>query len=72
MKFADWLNCVDARIGYDRRRKMAPVEGWLSLHEDCFSVKGAIRFYAEQRSAERNADHVDGYDRDDLGESPDF
>jgi hypothetical protein len=26
---------------------------------------------ADERHAQRNADHVDGYDRDDLGESPD-
>lgn len=25
-----------------------------------------------EQSAKRNADHVDGYDRDDLGESPDY
>lgn len=27
---------------------------------------------AEKATEQRNADHVDGYDRDDLGESPDF
>lgn len=25
-----------------------------------------------RRGAQRNADRIDGYDRDDLGESPDF
>jgi len=29
-------------------------------------------YLAEKRHYERIADHVDGYDRDDLGESPDF
>jgi len=24
------------------------------------------------REIDRNADHIDGYDRDDLGESPDY
>ncbi len=27
---------------------------------------------AEAHEHKRNADHVDGYDRDDLGESPDY
>lgn len=27
---------------------------------------------AERRAARRNADRIDGYDRDDLGESPDY
>jgi len=27
---------------------------------------------AEMRRDQRNADRIDGYDRDDLGESPDF
>lgn len=27
---------------------------------------------AERRAEQRNADRVDGYDRDDLGESPDY
>lgn len=26
----------------------------------------------EESAARRNADHIDGYDRDDLGESPDY
>ena len=27
---------------------------------------------AEKKAEQRNADHIDGYDRDDLGESPDY
>ncbi len=27
---------------------------------------------AEDRAAARTANHIDGYDRDDLGESPDY
>ena len=27
---------------------------------------------AETKAAKRNADRIDGYDRDDLGESPDY
>lgn len=27
---------------------------------------------AERRALQRQADHIDGYDRDDLGESPDY
>jgi len=26
---------------------------------------------AEMKATQKNADHIDGYDRDDLGESPD-
>lgn len=62
MKFADWLNCVDARITYDKRRELAPVEGWLSLYEDCFSVKGAIRFYTgadHKRTADTHKTETD-------------
>lgn len=30
------------------------------------------RMIAGMRAEKKNADHIDGYDRDDLGESPDW
>lgn len=39
-------------------------------------LKSEVAYYkgeAEKRiSEQKRADHIDGYDRDDLGESPDF
>jgi hypothetical protein len=32
----------------------------------------AMRQAEEKKARDRNADHIDGYDRDDLGESPDY
>lgn len=37
-----------------------------------YTPKPSQKAEAESRARRRNADHVDGYDRDDLGESPDY
>jgi hypothetical protein len=42
-------------------------------HDFKYEALAAVKIQeADDRMAKRNADHVDGYDRDDLGESPDF
>lgn len=45
----------------------------LSHHETEAEARAAReRYKAADRRRKRNADRVDGYDRDDLGESPDY
>jgi hypothetical protein len=39
---ADWLNCIDARITYDRRRELGPVNDWAQLYDDGLTPAAAI------------------------------
>lgn len=51
-------------------------DGWYVVGEGYLSPaksrKDALRQIAEIKARKREADHIDGYDRDDLGESPDY
>lgn len=38
----------------------------------CWDTAAEEASEAEAYAREKSADHVDGYDRDDLGESPDY
>ena len=46
----------------------------ISMHNTKREALAAIKRYQknDERRRARIADHVDGYDRDDLGESPDY
>src|SRR5262249_15125108 len=61
----------------DRGIEPAQLEG-LSMEERLAADLGIpVEEYRDReaktdRARARNADHIDGYDRDDLGESPDY
>jgi len=60
--------------GYWTDEDVASIEVYRCDHDGC-SCKGYDGVKVEapgERAAKRIADRVDGYDRDDLGESPDF
>ena len=40
--FRDWLNIVDAKIGYDARRRSGDVKKWRALFDAGECEKGAI------------------------------
>ena len=73
-KFRNWLNIVDATIGYDNRRENGTVVFWRVYFNAGYSEYEAIReiLNVSEIPYSREADRIDGYDRDDLGESPDF
>ena len=65
---------VKAKLAYDGAREANPEAAAKDLS---FGLKEAFQTIvdtakAEKRAADKAADHVDGYDRDDLGESPDY
>lgn len=51
-------------------------EGWPCDYPNCRCAPenraGMEQEYAIEQQQKRIADHIDGYDRDDLGESPDY
>jgi hypothetical protein len=65
------------RITPSGRRWKAP-RSWVPEHDVCDGrvIEEALakrsREAREERARQRVADRIDGYDRDDLGESPDY
>lgn len=65
---------VDAIASYISTALLADLFGKNDYEAACDIMKARERVKSEDEAAERKriADHVDGYDRDDLGESPDY
>lgn len=45
--FRQWLNIVDARLGYNERRNAAPVNVWRELFDDGECENDAIRWLTQ-------------------------
>lgn len=43
--FRDWLNCIDALIGYEKRFQTGSVATWRDAFDDGNSERGACRMF---------------------------
>jgi hypothetical protein len=62
-------------FGFKLRTRRDEGDHWVYLEWDVLAEFDRYREQVEARRKEqtqRNADRIDGYDRDDLGESPDY
>lgn len=51
---------------------MAFAEGYQARRRQRDEYHAEMKAAAEKKTADKVADHIDGFDRDDLGESPDY